>query len=66
MEILYNGNIYKLDTPCTLSEFLNKTGKEKMPYTLKLNGNFIPKQELETTFLKEGDELNIILFMGGG
>ncbi len=66
MKFLYNGNIFTMDTPCNLSGFLKKIGKEKMPFTLKLNGNFIPKSKLETIFLKEGDELNIILFMGGG
>jgi len=66
VNFLYNGNNHLLEAPCTILEFLVKIGKSKIPMMVKLNDNFLPKKDLENILLKEGDTLNVILFMGGG
>jgi sulfur carrier protein len=66
VKILYNGNNYILEYPSTVLEFLEIKGKSNIPKMVRLNDNFLPKNELENTMLKEGDSLNVVLFMGGG
>ena len=66
MNIIYNGNNYFLETPCTICEFLKKIGKSKIPMMVKLNGNFLSRKKRGDVLLNEGDSLNIVLFLGGG
>ena len=66
MNILYNGNNHTLETACTIHELLEKKGKAAMPIVAKLNGKYIPRKDMKTVLLNEGDNLHLILFMGGG
>jgi sulfur carrier protein ThiS len=66
VNIIYNGNNYFLGAPCTIYEFLEKTGKSTIPMMVKLNGIFLSKKVRGDVLLKEGDSLLVILFMGGG
>ncbi len=66
MNILYNGNTHTLEAPCTIHELLEQKGKSAMPMMAKLNGKYIPRKDIKTVLLNEGDNLHLILFMGGG
>ncbi len=66
MNIIYNGNNYFLEAPCTIHEFIEKIGKSKIPMMVKLNDNFLSKKERVGVLLIEGDSLNVVLFLGGG
>ncbi len=34
--------------------------------SVQLNGEFVKKEVYQTTYLKEGDEIEFLYFMGGG
>ena len=66
MNLIYNGNNYYLEAPCTICEFLEKIGKSTIPMMVNLNDNFLPGKERGSVLLNEGDSLNVILFISGG
>ena len=44
---------------------LNKVSQPDM-VSIQLNGNFVIRENYESTLLKEGDEIDFLYFMGGG
>ena len=44
---------------------LNKVSQPEM-VSIQLNGNFVIRENYDSTLLKEGDEIDFLYFMGGG
>ena len=44
---------------------LNNVSQPDM-VSIQLNGNFVIRENYESTLLKEGDEIDFLYFMGGG
>ncbi|MGN1114272.1 MAG: sulfur carrier protein ThiS [Oscillospiraceae bacterium] len=49
-----------------LSQYLNDNNFDPRMIAVELNYVIIPKTEYETTFLDDGDTVEIVSFMGGG
>lgn len=47
-------------------EFLKSRGYKKMYIAVELNNEILPKQNYESTILKDGDILEVVSFVGGG
>ena len=50
----------------TISEYLEIANFHPHRIAVELNGEIIPKAEYDATVLKDGDEMEIVWFMGGG
>jgi len=44
---------------------LNKVAQPDM-VSIQLNGDFVIRENYDSTLLKEGDEIDFLYFMGGG
>jgi len=66
MDILLNGEKEVLDKEKNIVDFLK--GLELNPdiVSVNFNGKLLGRDELSTTILKEGDQIDVLLFMGGG
>ncbi len=65
MQIKLNGE--KFDSPAaTVAELLDRLGIQRGRVAVELNLNILPKEEYPTTLLKEGDQLEVVHFVGGG
>ncbi len=66
MEILVNRKKKKLNKKITVGEFLKRKNIRYEVVTVQLNGNILERDEYDKTFLKDGDEIEFIFYMGGG
>ncbi len=67
MKIKVNGKIKEFEKSVNIQELLSQNKVER-PETVsvQLNGRFVKKEDFQTTFVKENDELDFLYFMGGG
>lgn len=70
MNIYINGQAYSLDheTKVTINSALNIffTEPQQTTYAVALNGDFISKNDYDTTDLKSGDCVDVLLPIQGG
>ena len=66
MRIQLNGEPYDGPEAVTVAELLERLGLEVARVAVEINLNILPKDEYATTALKEGDQLEVVHFIGGG
>lgn len=67
MNITVNGKELSLAREMTAKELLVEQDVEMQEYvTVQINESFVEKEELNTTYLKEKDQVEFLYFMGGG
>ena len=66
MTIRYNGSEISLSEGQMLADFLQQNGYRPEIIAVELNRAIVPKDRYASTELKEGDELEVVSFMGGG
>lgn len=67
MNLTVNGKNLSLDKSINLKELLVVAKAEQPAYvTVELNGEFVDHKGFETTFVKDGDKVEFLYFMGGG
>ncbi len=68
MIIKVNGEAFSTETETTAIIDLLKEKKVEMPevVSVQLNGNFVKRENFNTTLLNENDEVEFLYFMGGG
>lgn len=50
----------------TVSEYLGTTNYDRKRIAVEKNGEIVPKSQYETTVMCDGDEIEIVSFVGGG
>ncbi|MDQ2085444.1 sulfur carrier protein ThiS [Herbivorax sp. ANBcel31] len=67
MKIKANGKEVQLKENVNVKELLDIQKVEMPEYvTVQINDDIIPKEQFETAFLKDGDVVEFLYFMGGG
>jgi sulfur carrier protein len=66
MNVIVNGKEYETDAPVSVSRLLTQKGYEKTLVSLELNFKMLPRARWDDTLLEEGDNVEIIRFIGGG
>ncbi len=66
MNLFLNGEPSKIDKPTTVMAFLEHLGLPCKGIAVELNREIVPKSAYETTALVDGDQLEIVQFVGGG
>ncbi len=67
MKITVNGEEAEIENKVSVSDLLT-VRKVKMPdmVSVELNGEIVDRKTFSETFLKEGDKVEFLYFMGGG
>ncbi len=67
MQIKVNGTSQEIETGLNIAGLLvcNKVEQPDM-VSVQLNGEFVQRDRVATTVVKEGDEVEFLYFMGGG
>ena len=62
-----NGKVQEMVDKLSVSGLikLNKVSQPDM-VSIQLNGDFLIRENYDSTLLKEGDEIDFLYFMGGG
>ncbi len=66
MEIILNGDKQQIENQSTIILLLNSLKINKEHAALMINGNIIPSSKWDSHLLKENDEVEIMVFVGGG
>ena len=66
MEITYNNKKKWLEPGTTLMGLLQATDNHPEMVTVELNGRVLTREEFGGVVLKQGDEVKVLHFMGGG
>ena len=66
MKIQINGEPRDFDAPLTLADLVQKMGMKQDRVAIELNRNIAPRDLWDETHLAEGDQLEIVNFVGGG
>lgn len=61
-----NGKETELKSSITLAEFLAAHNYRAELVAVERNGQIVPRAEFDAAVLKDGDELEIVSFVGGG
>ncbi len=67
MTVIVAGKKKEYEEGLTVKQLIEKENVENPLYvTVTLNDEFVQSANLETTVLKDGDEVEFLYFMGGG
>ena len=50
----------------TVTQHLTESGYDLKRVAVELNGDILPKAQYESTLLQDGDNVEIVSFVGGG
>lgn len=64
--ITLNGQTMKLEQELSVQDYLCRKHYHLDWIAVELNGAILPKAEYEMTVLRDGDQLEIVNFVGGG
>lgn len=66
MKLQINGEDREFSSPLSLASLLEQMGLKADRVAVELNRNIVPREQWATTGLAEGDQLEIVHFVGGG
>jgi sulfur carrier protein len=66
MQIHLNGEQYNGPEAMTVAELLERLDIQSARVAVELNLDILPKTEYAATQLKEGDQVEVVHFVGGG
>jgi thiamine biosynthesis protein ThiS len=64
--ILLNGDRFELEHPITVAELLNQLAIDARCVAVEHNLSVIKRQAFDDTVVHDGDEVEIVNFVGGG
>ena len=65
MKLTINGQEQDF-SPITLAQLVEQLGMKQDRVAVELNLNIVPRDQWAETYLAEGDQLEIVHFVGGG
>ena len=66
MKLTVNSEPHEHQGSGTVNALLEELGANQAHTALMINGNIVPSTEWETTTLNENDDIEILVFVGGG
>ena len=66
MQIVLNGDIVETADCCTVEKLLQQLGVNRERVAVELNADIVPKACYEKQILSDGDNIEIVHFVGGG
>lgn len=66
MQIQLNGESYDSPDAITVSDLLERLEVPPVRVAVELNLDILPKDQYGVTTLKEGDQVEVVHFVGGG
>jgi thiamine biosynthesis protein ThiS len=66
MKLLINGEDRSFDGPLTLNGLVEQLGMKTDRVAVELNRDLVPRAQWSATSLADGDQLEIVHFVGGG
>jgi len=65
MRVTINGKVEEVQAT-TMADLLSAKGIESRMVTIEQNGQMVAKDQMVSAAIREGDQIEILFFMGGG
>ncbi|PRY64916.1 sulfur carrier protein ThiS [Vreelandella songnenensis] len=66
MHIQLNGEPYPLDAELTAADLIERLGLAGRRVAVEINEEIVPRSQLATTRLSQGDQVEVVHAIGGG
>jgi sulfur carrier protein len=66
LQIILNGEAFTVDAPLTISELLARLNIDPRIVAVEHNVTVIKRDRYGTTTINDGDEIEVVNFVGGG
>jgi len=66
MKLTVNGELHEHQGNGSINALLEELGANKAHTALMVNGDVVPSTAWESTALKENDDIEMLVFVGGG
>lgn len=66
MQVKLNGKLVDLDAVQTVADLLERRNLKATLVAVEQNGTIVPRTEFDRQPINDGDELEIVHFVGGG
>ena len=66
MQVYVNGDPFELEEGATVSDLVAKLTDDPRGVAIERNREIVPKSQHGSTALSEGDQLEVVQFVGGG
>lgn len=66
MQLMINGQSQNFDGPMTLKQLIECLSLQNKRIAIERNGEIVPRSKFSEQILSEGDQLEIIVAVGGG
>jgi thiamine biosynthesis protein ThiS len=66
LKIRLNGDEYSTDGPLSVEDLLRRLEIHPERVAVEVNLKIVKKQDYQTTILQEGDQVEVVSFVGGG
>lgn len=66
MKLIINGEERSFDAPLSLAVLVERLGMKSDRVAVELNRDIVPRENWPQTSLANGDQLEIVQFVGGG
>jgi sulfur carrier protein len=66
IQVTVNGNAHRFDAPLEIASLLAKLELSGRKIAVERNGEIVPRSAHARTLLADGDELEIVVAVGGG
>ncbi len=66
IQIIVNGKAHRLDAPLELPALLARLELSGRKIAVERNGEIVPRSAHASTWVSDGDELEIVVAVGGG
>jgi sulfur carrier protein len=66
MAIVLNGKMFDIDCPVTIKDLLSSKGISADRVAIEVNYQIILKQEWDSFMINDGDQVEVLQFVGGG
>ena len=66
INVTINGDTHRLDSDLNLNDLLRKLDIEEDKVAIEHNREIVPKSTFDTVMVGDGDNLEIVHFIGGG
>ena len=66
IQVIVNGAAQRFDAPLDVAALLERLAMSGKKIAVERNGEIVPKSAHASTLVKDGDELEIVVAVGGG
>lgn len=66
LNIFLNGKEQQFNEGTNIEEVVKTLNMKNPMFVVELNLNIVQKEDYQTTFIKDGDKIEVVTFFGGG